>query len=202
MNYHDFNDYELLSYIAEGNEEANTLLYKKYEPFIIAKAKKMASTCSSLGIDISDFIQEGMLGFSQAIHKFDENRDTQFYTLARKCVESKMLSLIFASKRQKHRILNESLSIELEEENFSLEKILGDNRGNPEIIVLNKQEQSELITKIKNHLTDYEKKVFDLKYNGFDYKEIASILEKQPKSIDNTLQRVRMKARECIESSK
>lgn len=202
MNYRDFNDYELLSYIEEGNEEASNVLYKKYEPFIIATAKKMASTCSTLGIDISDFIQEGMLGFSQAIRKFDERRDIQFYTLAKKCVESKMLSLIFTAKRQKHRILNESLSIESETDEFTLEKVLGDNSRNPEHIVLDKQQQEEILSLVKSHLTEYEKKVFELKYIGFDYKEIASLLDKSPKSIDNTIQRMKTKAKECIEQQK
>ena len=29
MEYKDFNDYELLSYIAEGNEDANNIIIKK-----------------------------------------------------------------------------------------------------------------------------------------------------------------------------
>ena len=32
MNYSDYNDYELLSYVQENNEEATDVLYKKYEP--------------------------------------------------------------------------------------------------------------------------------------------------------------------------
>ena len=30
MDYKDFNDYELLNYIAEGNEDANNIIIKKY----------------------------------------------------------------------------------------------------------------------------------------------------------------------------
>ena len=29
MDYKDFNDYELLNYIAEGNEDANNIIIKK-----------------------------------------------------------------------------------------------------------------------------------------------------------------------------
>ena len=30
MEYQDLNDYELLNYVAEGNEEANNIILKKY----------------------------------------------------------------------------------------------------------------------------------------------------------------------------
>ena len=30
MNYRDYNDFELLSYIEENNEEANNIIFKKY----------------------------------------------------------------------------------------------------------------------------------------------------------------------------
>ena len=34
MDYRDYNDNEILSYIYENNEEANEILYKKFEPLI------------------------------------------------------------------------------------------------------------------------------------------------------------------------
>ena len=40
MDYKDYNDYELLDYIAEGNEDANNIIIKKYEPLIIKIANK------------------------------------------------------------------------------------------------------------------------------------------------------------------
>ena len=41
MDYRDYNDSELLSYIAENNEEANDIIFKKYEPLIVSIAIKM-----------------------------------------------------------------------------------------------------------------------------------------------------------------
>ena len=40
MKYRDYNDYELLSYISEQNEDAEEILYKKYKPMIVSFAKK------------------------------------------------------------------------------------------------------------------------------------------------------------------
>ena len=47
-------------------------------------------------------------------------------------------------------------------------------------------------------LTDLEFQVFELKRNGFNYKEIAEILDKDQKSIDNALQRIRIKMKEIL----
>ena len=41
--------------------------------------------------------------------------------------------------------------------------------------------------------------VFDLKIAGFEYNEIAKLLDKSYKSVDSALQRIRMKAKKVIE---
>ena len=41
MNYRDYNDYELLSYVSEKNEEASEVLFEKYRPLILATANRM-----------------------------------------------------------------------------------------------------------------------------------------------------------------
>ena len=39
--YKEYNDYELLYYISEKNEDASDILLKKYDPLIISIAKKL-----------------------------------------------------------------------------------------------------------------------------------------------------------------
>lgn len=196
MNYKDYNDFELLDYVRENNEEANEILFKKYEPLIVNMAKKLYSTSNNnCGVEISDLIQEGMLGLSNAINNFNEVKDITFYTYAKTCIERKMISFVISSRRLKHKILNESISLEqTDDNNFStLEYLLSDNTSNPEVMLLNIENQNELLRRTNNILTDFEKQVFELKINGFEYKEIADILDKDSKSIDNALQRIRLK---------
>ena len=69
MEYKDFNDYELLDYIAEGNEDANNIIIKKYEPLINKIAVKMLSFCKNNGLEKNDLIQEGMIGLNHAIER-------------------------------------------------------------------------------------------------------------------------------------
>lgn len=198
--YKDYNDYELLNYILEKNEEANDILFKKYEPLIKKTAYKMMSYLDNTGIEISDVIQEGMLGLSSAIENFSEVKDTLFYTYAKKCIERKMIDLVISSRRLKHKVLNNSIPIEFndEEGEKNLEYLFKDESENPETLLLDDEYKEELLKKVKEVLTDLEFQVFELKLNGFEYKEIATILDKDVKTIDNALQRIKTKLKKII----
>ena len=204
LNYKDFNDNEILSYVSE-NEDALDLIYKKYEPLI----NKIATSfyrkyCKNTGLDVSDLMQEGMLGLNSAINYYQENKDTLFYTYAKTCIERKIISAVIMANRQKHKILNDSISFEinLNDSDQCLENFLGDSIYNPENIILSNESKNELLEKIKNNLTDYELKVFQLKLDGFEYKEIAEIVDKDVKAVDNTVQRIRQKIKKLFNSKK
>ncbi len=199
MDYRDYNDSELLSYIAENNEEANDIIFKKYEPLIVTVSKRMYRYCKNAGLEINDLIQEGRLGLNVAINGYQISKDVTFYTYARTCIERGIINYVVRAKRQKNKVLNESMSLELhDDEQYKFEKIFADNSQNPEIQVLEYEREQELINIVKENLTDFEQQVFELKLASFSYKEIAEILEKDLKSVDNALQRIRSKAREQL----
>ncbi len=196
MKYQTYNDNELLSYIAENHEEAGEILYEKYKPLIVKTANKMYKGCQATGIDVNDLIQEGMLGLHQATKSYSERKNASFYTFAKTCIERKMLSLIVSAKRQKNKILNESLSLDVEADNgerLNLEELVGSDKDDPFRCLLAAESEYELLEKIQQQLTDLENKVFLLKVHGFDYNEIGVVLGKSPKSIDNALQRIKSK---------
>ena len=57
---------------------------------------------------------------------------------------------------------------------------------------------SRLFKKIISQLSELEECVFLLKIQNFTYQEIANILDKDEKSIDNTMQRIRLKAKKIM----
>lgn len=199
MDYRDYNDSELLSYIAENSEEANEIIFKKYEPLILTTAKRMYNCCKNTGLDMNDLIQEGRLGLNVAINGYKANKDVIFFTYAKTCIERSIMNNIKCAKRQKNKILNESMSLEFpDDEQYKIARLFADNRQNPEKQILEYEGEHELINRIRNTLTDFEQEVFELKLASFNYKEIAEILEKDLKSIDNAIQRIRVKAREQL----
>ena len=196
MNYKDFNDYELLDQIYSCNEDANEILIYKYRPLIVNVAKKMIKYCKG-GVDLNDLIQEGMLGLNEAINTYREDKDAYFGTYAKLCIERRIFSLVRSTMTYKNKILNECMSIE-DEEDITIDRFLIDNSTNPDEILTEFEQQKNLIEKINEQLTDLEKEVFEFKQNGFSYKEIADILDRDPKAIDNAIQRIKNKLKNII----
>lgn len=202
MDYKEYNDYELVHYaVGEQSEEAMEILYQKYKPLIVNFAKKMLPGCSGSGVELNDLIQEGMLGLNNAIDHYIEQKDITFYTFARTCIERRIISATIAAKRQKHKILNESLSLEMttpNEETMELEYLLKDESMEPSQLLLTNEREEKLFELFKERFTEFELQVFELKMNQFSYDEIATILEKNKKAIDNALQRIKNKIKEIL----
>ena len=199
MNYKNFNDYELLDYIYSCNEDANEILLYKYRPLIVSIAKKMLKYCNG-GVDLNDLVQEGMLGLNDAINSFRDDKETNFGTYARLCIERRIYSLAKSTRTYKNKILNESISIE-DEDDLTIDRFLMDNSSNPDSMISENDVKNDIITKLESQLTDLEKRVLELKKNDFNYKEIADILEKEPKAIDNALQRIKNKLKNIMRES-
>ena len=176
MDYRDYNDYELLSYVAEGNEDANNIVIAKYQPLIKSFSSKMLTACYNSGMELADLEQEGMIGLIHAIETFSDQENTTFYTYAKTCIERRIISAVISSKRLKHKILNDSLSYDSEE--LQSDKILKDELNNPENIVVGLDMEDHIVNQLKDKLTDLEGQVFELMLAGFDYKEMARLLGK------------------------
>lgn len=202
VNYKDYNDYELVSYaVGETSEEALDILYEKYRPMITSFAKKMLPLCEAGGLELNDLVQEGMLGLNNAIEHFNEKKDITFYTFAKTCIERKIISATVASRRKKHKILNESLPFEVrrdDSEPVYTDYLLKDDSTDPENVLLNHERENSLSNLINDKLTDFELQVFELKLNHFTYEEISTILDKNVKSIDNALQRIKSKVKKIL----
>lgn len=197
MEYNDFNDFELLSYVGEQNEEASEILYQKYQPLITSIAKRVYKQIKNkAGIELSDLTQEGMVGLSYAIRNYDDMNGAMFFTYAKTCIERKIISAVISASRLKHRILNESISLNTEiehNEQAEIDLYLSDNSMNPELLLMSSEEEIALQKKIYQLLSDQERQILELKVSGFTYQEIAQLLDLNKKKIDNTMQRIRYK---------
>jgi len=194
-NYEELNDYELVSIAQDLNEDAINLLHEKYQPLINKKCRKFIKYLHNKGIEYQDLVQECTIGFEEAIHNFNPKDDVSFYTFACVCMDRQLMSELTKQNRDKYKFLNESIPLETidDDEDTNLIDFIQDNSNNPELGLLSSEEFSELYTSISHELTDLEECVFKLKIQGFGYKEIADILDKDEKSIDNAIQRIKVK---------
>lgn len=194
--YKEENDYELLYLIAEENEQAKELFYDKYKPLVEMKANKYYSYVKNRGYELNDLIQEGMIALTKAISDYREQKNVKFITFASVCIERQLLTFIRDINRQKHQILNSSVSI-YESNGYSgrsLLEVLFDTKNiNPEDSFINLEEQKELKDNIEKVLTKREKEVFELRLEGFSYQEISALLNISKKSVDGSIRRIKSK---------
>lgn len=193
--YPELNDYELVSMAQEYNEDAINALHEKYQPLINKKCHKYIKYLQNKGIELADLIQECTIGFEEAIHNFDPNDNVSFYTFANVCMDRQLMSELTRQNRDKYKFLNEAVPLETidEESDINLIDFIQDNSHNPEVGLVSNEEFKELYENISKELTSLEECVFKLKLQGFGYKEIADILDKDEKSIDNAIQRIKAK---------
>ncbi len=197
--YSGLTDEEMISLFRDGDQEAMERLLEKYKGMVLGKAKSMYI----LGGDSEDLIQEGMLGLFKAVRDFDCGRDASFRTFAQLCVTRQLYTAVKASARKKHLPLNSavSLSSPLREENGDerlLDFLEADPSSNPEAYLIGQEETERLEEMIEKELSPLEKQVLELYLTGMGYVEIAHVLNRDEKSTDNALQRIRAKTRACL----
>ena len=156
-------------------------LLNKYKPLV----KRQARTLYLIGGDNDDLIQEGMIGLFKAIRGYRAGGECSFYTFAELCVTRQMYTAVQASKRKKHAPLNGYVSLDEEPQ------ILAEQ--NPEDMLIDQEELESRYDQIHRRLSDMEQLVLELYLEGKTYGQIASVIGKNEKAVDNTLQRLKKK---------
>ena len=185
--YEKFSDEELLTGLHQGQKELEEYLMDKYKGMVLKKARAMFL----MGGDNAALIQEGMIGLFKAVRDYRPQKNASFSTFANLCVERQMYKAIEMSARQKHKPLNSYIS--LSEEDGPLKDTEDVLQQNPETIVIGRENASHLMEHIKEALSPFENQVLEAYLKGMDYVQIAELMGKSPKSIDNALQRIRNK---------
>lgn len=195
------NDSELIMLYRENDEDAKNMLFYKYKFIIDILLKKYQHWLSALKIDYQELYSECTVGFSDALYCYQEDKDSSLSTFITLCIERRLNGVIRKYSRDKYKIMQDSYSLDFiyEDKNASLiEKLSDENNDDPLKNMAEQEEYDELIQNIKKTLTKKEYEVFVLKSRGFDYQEIARILDKNPKQIDNSIQRIKIKIKKIL----
>lgn len=195
--YTEFTDEELIARLRNGESEITDYLMEKYKTLV----RKKANAMYLIGGETEDLIQEGMIGLFKALRDYKPDKEVSFSHFAGVCIERQMYSAITASNRKKNQPLNGYVSISLEagEEGMTLAEILPDEQMNPETLVIEREFKKKFWEMLNKELSAMEREVLHLYLSGCSYIRIAELMEKEPKSIDNALQRIRKKIRELDE---
>lgn len=178
-------DEELIARLRDGQDEIMDYLMDKYKHLVRKKAKVMFL----IGGDTDDLIQEGMIGLFKAIRDYRPEKESSFYHFAELCISRQMYTAIEASNRKKHAPLNSYVSLS-EPESGGIGELL---ETSPEQMMIDRENVAQIKERIEKSLSDMEKKVLAYYMQGMNYVQIAEIMERSPKSIDNALQRIKNK---------
>lgn len=198
--YKDLSDEEIISLVHNENDlDAQDYIINKYKPLVIAKARSYFI----LGADREDIIQEGMIGLYKAIRDFSANKKTGFYSFAELCILRQIITAIKMANRKKHIPLNSYLSLnrsvyDEEDDCTYIELLSYDIQSNPENMVIGNESKKAIEQSIALSLSKLERQVLNLYLKGKSYVEIAKIINRDEKSIDNALQRIKKKVEKIV----
>lgn len=199
----EYNDYELIDTVSEGNEDAMELIINKYQPVIKYIANRKLKIASNLGLDISDLYQEGMIGLIEAMRDFKDIKGVTFYTFANLCIDRKINSALTRNNRDRDKILNSSVSLDkkiADSDRSLLEVLSPTNNITPLNEIIEHESDEELYTKIKEKLSKFEKEVFDLKIKNYSYSEIEKKLDVSSKIVYSAMRRIKDKIKLVIDN--
>ena len=192
-------DEQLVWQSQNGDHLAEAQLLDKYKPLVKAKSRAYFL----IGADSEDIIQEGMIGLYKAIRDYDKEKNASFRSFAELCINRQMITAIKAATRQKHQPLNSYVSLnkpvfENDSEETYLDLLREGELLNPEALLIGQENKNFLENQMIKNLSSFESRVLTLYLQGRSYFEIANMLNKQEKSIDNALQRVKKKLEKFV----
>ena len=187
-------DEEMVEWIHLGNSDVLDFLITKFQPIVRMKAR----TYFIIGGDREDIVQEGMIGLYKAIRDFRPDRLSSFKVFAELCITRQIITAIKTATRQKHIPLNTSVSLDKpmydeDQERTLLDILSGSTLDDPEDLIIHKENFSFMEEEMNKVLSGLEKEVLTLYLEGQSYREISEVLNRQVKSIDNALQRIKRK---------
>ena len=195
----EISDEEIVLKAKGGNKLAQEKIINKYEQFVRNKAKSYFL----IGADKEYIYQEGMIGLYKAIRDFNPEKLTSFKGFAELCITRQIITAIKTATRQKHIPLNTYVSLnkpmyEEESDRTLLDVIEGLTVSDPEELIIGREEVNHIEKEISKVLSELELEVLMSYLDGKTYQEIACDLDRQAKSIDNALQRVKKKLEKCL----
>jgi RNA polymerase sporulation-specific sigma factor len=188
-------DEELIRKHREGDLRSADILLSRYRNF----ARMKARSYFLVGAERDDILQESLIGLYKAIRDFQPERQTSFRAFADVCITRQLITAIRSARCQKHQPLNSYLSLskplaaEEEPDRVLMDVLTGPAMLDPAEVVIAAEELGDIKAAFDRLLSQFETEVLRLYADGKSYHQIAALLEREVKSIDNALQRIKRK---------
>lgn len=194
---------ELLHRCQNGDNDAIEEMLNRYKNMVRSKATALYL----VGADKEDLIQEGMIGLFKAIREYKPEKNDSFTAFAALCITRQMYTAIKSSNTKKNLPLNTYISFDAYEVSEDAQpgsmgasafEIPGYWQKDPEESVIDRESAVRVEEEMMARLSSMEREVLAYYTSGMPYQHIATVMGKEPKSIDNALQRIRKKLKTVL----
>lgn len=164
---------------AFGDDEARGMLIEHNLRLVAHIAKKFTSA----GRDSDDMISIGTIGLIKAVSTYDMHKGTALATYAARCIENEILMSIRSEKRQATEVsLYDAIGTDRDGNDISLAEVLGSDASLVGDEVEMRLAAEQLRKLIRQHLTERERMVIELRYGlagkfCMTQREIAQMLD-------------------------
>ncbi len=173
---------DIVKGIKNGKQEDFDRLLRKYSPLISKYVFSFSQSCAVSEDELRDEAQRALLS---AAVSFDEEKGVGFGYYAKVCIRNALITVQRASRSREKKPKKEAAPAG-GWRNISFEAFEG-------------LKEEEIMEKIGTVLSVYEKKVFVMSLDGKSAGEIAAIVGKDEKSVNNAIFRSRSKIRKMAD---
>ncbi len=173
----------LVASAKNGDDEAFKLLAERYNGMLTSYVMSLSVPKS----EHEDLMQEALIGLLRAVRTYD-GVSSRFSTYVLTCVRNSVVSWLRKYGKRKHEVISEDV-----------EALAGlDDRSTPEFQSLDRESTGQLYDRFFSVLSKFEAAVFELYLAEIPYADIAKRLNKNEKSVDNAIQRIKAKLKKLV----
>lgn len=153
---------EIIEKAVSGDQKARDLLIEHNLRLVVYVAKRYDN---SANCPLEDLISIGTIGLVKAINTFKADKNIKLATYASRCIENEILMYLRQNKKRQNDIsLQESVGIDKEGNEVTLEEKLADEGKSVEEITALKMTVEKLYKIMKERLTPRELEIVILRY--------------------------------------
>lgn len=177
------NDYELLYYIYQKDEEALEMLMEKHQKdifFIVKRTIEKYNYHCSTSDEFNEMIHIGTLELYRAIYNYCDDGRCSFRVYAQKCIEMGIRKYLRHRRGIVNYLMSNALSLDEEiregEGIYYVDSVQNQNKEFEGDMILKWYHEKNLLQFLKNQLKDSEFIIVKLKLEGYSQVEISQML--------------------------
>lgn len=183
---------KVLEYQNTRDEGLAAKLLKSLEPLVISACSKFYID----GMEKDDVLQEGRVGLYRAMQSYQPGHGMTFISFAVHCIRCQCITAVKAANRYKQQILSQALSLDMtihedNERRCWIDMLTDDDSPAPGEEMMFEESIRQCDTILRKLLSPYHFRVLVARVKGGSYTSIAHDLGRNPKAIDNALQRTK-----------